>query len=147
MSEKLALAPDCPFKVGDLIHEWDSQHSWSADGGQTWQTSERVLNDRHPDAVVTELTPRGFKYQYTERVPFIAREGSWFEGGECFPSGYHCWTLIETAKIQRFLPPHIETADEVIDHLRRELHRSLSAPPDFFRAMVAAAAEHHARTR
>jgi len=44
---------------------------------------------------VTELTTYGFKYAYTHKVPFITRDGSWFEGGECYEIGYDQWKMVD----------------------------------------------------
>jgi len=59
----------CPFSVGDSIF----------DAG------------RKAIANVTAITPAGFEYTYDRAIPFIARDGSSFVGGTCFPSGYHLW--------------------------------------------------------
>lgn len=88
------LATHHPFKVGDRIHELECTWSYSHDGGKTFSPSEMVPSRWKPHAIVTELTPHGFVYRYTRRVPFIARDGSWFEGGECYESGYDQWRLV-----------------------------------------------------
>lgn len=65
--------PVCPFKVGDLICNTYNQ------GGSV--------------ATVTAVHEKGFDYTYPKPIPFIAREGSSFVGGTCFPIGYDGWCL------------------------------------------------------
>lgn len=84
-----------PFKVGDRIHEWEWLPVPSNTLHYVIKDAPRRPHGFHPDAIVTELTARGFKYDYVEKVPFIAREGSYFIGGECFPNGYHMWFKVE----------------------------------------------------
>lgn len=52
-----------PFKVGDRIR-----------GTDTWNT----------ESTVTELTTRGFKYEYDQPVSWIPRWGMSFVGGEVY---------------------------------------------------------------
>lgn len=81
------LATHHPFKVGDRI--WERGIQWSDSHGEIIEGPRT-----RPDAIVRELLPYGFRYEYTRPVPFIARYGSWFEGGECYESGYDCWRLV-----------------------------------------------------
>ncbi len=90
---------ECPFKVGDRIHEIQFGGISTSLGA----TAERPFEDSYiwefdrarPDATVTELTERGFKYRYDERVPIgRAAWGTWTEGGECFEGGFQFWRKI-----------------------------------------------------
>lgn len=84
-----------PFQVGDRIHELEYDPMYSLDDGKTWVGGESHLSTNRPTATVTELTQHGFGYRYDERVLTTRPHYGWFEGGECFPNGYHMWTKIE----------------------------------------------------
>ena len=75
MNTNLPAALHCPFKTGDTIVD---------------VSRERL-------ATVTLVHERGFDYVYEQPVPFIAREGSSFVGGTCFPGGYELWRLTTAA--------------------------------------------------
>ncbi len=82
---------ECPFMVGDRIHELAPSYAW----GWHKEPGENELDLCKPDATVTELTDRGFKYRYDERVPIgRAQWGAWTEGGECFEGGFQFWRKI-----------------------------------------------------
>jgi len=67
-----------PFKVGDRIKQIDWHSKWQ------------------PAATVTAITDTGFAYEFDTPVPFIARWGMEFLGGECYPAGYEFWKLLPT---------------------------------------------------
>lgn len=74
-----------PFKVGDRIHELRcTMEGWDKD-------------TLRPDAIVTELTDKGFKYDYVRHVSLGARYGH-MTGGHCLPEGYDLWMLVEAAR-------------------------------------------------
>ncbi len=90
---------ECPFKVGDRIHEIEFRGVTTSLGA----TADRPFEDSYtwelhpnrPDAIVTELTERGFCYRYDSRVPIgRAAWGTWTEGGECFEDGFQFWRKI-----------------------------------------------------
>lgn len=94
-----ARTMECPFKVGDRIHEltcfgFNLKHGPSAD--QPFIDEPLLeLDASKPDATVAELTERGFKYRYDERVPIgRAAWGTWTEGGECFEGGFLFWRKV-----------------------------------------------------
>jgi hypothetical protein len=62
----------CPFKVGDRVR---SKHS-------SW-----------PEATVTEITERGFKYRYDKLVVISPRLGS-TTGGEAYREGFDGWERV-----------------------------------------------------
>lgn len=71
---------ECPFKVGDKIHEVDASGA---------------LDVSKPDAMVTEITEKGFKYNYD--TPFPIGRIAWGElavGGECYPLGIRFWKKV-----------------------------------------------------
>ena len=74
-----------PFEVGDKICELEYEPTYG--GGPAFKVALHK-----PHATVTELTHRGFKYQYDTDVslnPF-----QFVSGGECFPNGYHMWRKV-----------------------------------------------------
>lgn len=83
----------CPFKVGDRIHEVQSAWTYySEPDASALVEPEWELDPTKPDATVTELTERGFKYRYDCKVPIgRAQWGTWTEGGECFENGFIYW--------------------------------------------------------
>ncbi len=92
---------ECPFKVGDRIHETgpfcvNVAGPMILDGlSQLIDPAALPLDSFKPDATVTELTERGFKYRYDDRVPIgRAQWGTWTEGGECFEGGFQFWRKI-----------------------------------------------------
>ena len=86
---------NCPFIIGDRIHRLS---------GITIYQDGKVLEDLNgvlrldplePDATVTELTEKGFKYRYDSRVPIgPVRWGSWTKEGECFELGFPYWRKV-----------------------------------------------------
>ncbi len=85
---------DCPFKVGDRIHELHNVH-YHAAGTIDAPPVVDELDPSRPDATVTAVTERGFDYDYDERVTFGRAEyGTWTTGGTIFPAGYRWWRKI-----------------------------------------------------
>lgn len=86
----------CPFSVGDRIHERQSVWTYAADPDEAALVEpEWELDPTKPDATVTALTTRGFEYTYDHRIPVgRAPEGTWTDGGECYPEGYHLWVKV-----------------------------------------------------
>ncbi len=89
---------NCPFKVGDCIHEIRPFSANVAgpmilDG--LWQLLDLAalpLDSTKPDATVTEITDKGFKYTYDYPIPFgRAAWGMMQDGGECYPEAYKFW--------------------------------------------------------
>lgn len=82
----------CPFKIGDRVHELRNRGVFTRrleagfDIPLQWE-----LDMTKPSATVTEITERGFKYEYDDPVPFIPRWGMTFLGGECFEEGFQYW--------------------------------------------------------
>lgn len=70
-----AVQPAAPFKVGDRVH---NKHS-------SW-----------PDATVTKITERGFKYEYDKPVLISPRLGS-TTGGEAYCEGFESWEVVQPA--------------------------------------------------
>lgn len=94
-----ARTGECPFKVGDRIHEV----TFTGVSTSLGASAERPFTDSYtweldstkPDATVTEITTRGFCYRYDERVPIgRAQWGTWTEGGECFEGGFLFWKKV-----------------------------------------------------
>ncbi len=87
---------ECPFKVGDRIRGLRAQYGFGH--GPEYPVDARIEwedDTSRPDATVTELTERGFKYRYDERVPIgRAQWGTWTEGGEIFEGGFQFWRKI-----------------------------------------------------
>lgn len=88
----------CPFQVGDRIHEL---RGVPVLGSSFAEVAYKInhpafeLDPMKPDATVTEITERGFKYTYDEDVPIgRAAWGTWCEGGECFEAGFQYWHKI-----------------------------------------------------
>lgn len=86
----------CPFEVGDRIHELRCcgyNLSLGPSAEQPFIDEPLLtLDDCRPDATVTALTERGFKYRYDCRVPIgRAQWGTYTEGGECFEAGFLYW--------------------------------------------------------
>ena len=81
---------NCPFQVGDRIHELAPVLSYRDD-----VVPINLLDPTKPDATVTEITECGFAYSYDCKVPIgRAAWGTWTEGGECFENGFSYWRLI-----------------------------------------------------
>lgn len=71
----------CPFHSGEFIHElrFDTiRRDW-------------VKDESRPDAVITEITLSGFRYEYEYPVTLVARWNWTIEGGECYPDGFRFW--------------------------------------------------------
>lgn len=97
---------ECPFKVGDRIHElWctggyalftEVEQLLDRDAKPTKELRYMELDPTKPDATVIAITERGFTYRYDTPVPIgRAAWGTWTEGGECFPEGYMYWEKVE----------------------------------------------------
>lgn len=115
--------PVCPFKIGDRVRQ---KHS------STW-----------PEAKVTELTERGFKYEFD--APFVlgTRIGS-TTGGECYETGFDSWELVQPASEPKdeMIPiywfgnngmagPCESTIEALLEDVRQELEAY--ADPEFGR--------------
>lgn len=91
------VAPQCPFSVGDTIHEISSIGYTTTDIGSPFDEdlSPPTLDESRPDAVVTALTERGFAYEYAYPTPIGRAEwGQMLTGGECFVDGYYRWRKV-----------------------------------------------------
>ena len=51
-------------------------------------------------ATITEITEKGFKYEYDEAQPFIPRWGLTFTGGECYQEGFHLWEILKESQLE-----------------------------------------------
>ncbi len=100
----MSAAIECPFKVGDRVHEVVYAGGYSVmqlgmEGVEvtSYVPMDDVLLDwSKPDATVTAITERGFEYRYDCKVPIgRAAWGSYTEGGECYPEGYPYWRKVE----------------------------------------------------
>jgi hypothetical protein len=81
---------NCPFQVGDRIHELAPVLSYQDEVVPT-----DLLDPTKPDATVTEITEYGFAYRYDFRIPIGRAEwGTWTEGGECYSEGFPYWRKI-----------------------------------------------------
>ncbi len=107
---------DCPFKIGDRIHElvcfpmlevptygdviamerFFSPIEREHPATDKWKMPEFESDPMKPDATVTAITERGFTYRYDCRVP-IGRLAwnTWVEEGECYEAGFHMWRKVE----------------------------------------------------
>ncbi len=88
---------DCPFKVGDRVHEIVSLGVWweQIDGHLYPTTTPRWRLADKPNATVTALTARGFEYRYDYPIPFgRAAWGQTTEGGEVYETGFHMWRKV-----------------------------------------------------
>jgi hypothetical protein len=87
---------ECPFKVGDRIHEMRTQGGFSH--GPEYPVEAPIqweFDSAKPDATVTALTARGFTYRYDHPIPIgRAAWGTTTEGGECFEGGFAYWRKI-----------------------------------------------------
>jgi hypothetical protein len=88
---------NCPFKVGDIIHEIRPVlmrlPPWPMRGKSSCVLDE--LDESRPDAVVTKITEHGFTYAYDYPVP-IGRaewgEAAW--GGDVYEAGFGQWRKV-----------------------------------------------------
>jgi hypothetical protein len=88
---------NCPFKVGDIIHEIRAIPCITVAKDRSRTVSfRRELDEFRPDAVVTAITERGFTYEYDYPVPIGRAEwGEMMVGGECYEAGFSMWRKIE----------------------------------------------------
>lgn len=97
MSEFTDSEPvQCPFKVGDRVHEVCAQVGFGMGPEYPVETPiQWELDSTKPDATVTELTLAGFIYVYDRPVPIgRAQWGTFTEGGECYEGGFPYWRKI-----------------------------------------------------
>jgi hypothetical protein len=82
---------NCPFKVGQRIREKEPVIMFD---GKIVSVGPNL--DKGRDAIVTEITERGFKYDYINApIPWIPRLDMSFMGGECFENGFDTWEAVE----------------------------------------------------
>lgn len=82
MNDDNAEAATHPFKVGDRVRY------------------KREIRGSWPEATVTEITERGFRYEYDEPFVLGTRIGSTI-GGEAYESSFHWWELVPAEAGQR----------------------------------------------
>lgn len=92
---------DCPFQIGDRVHEIRYFGlNIRAEGTVTFVTERDnamlwELDPTKPDATVIALTARGFEYRYDHPIPFgRAADGCVAHGGTCYPGGFHLWRKV-----------------------------------------------------
>lgn len=67
----------CPFKVGDRVRNKFNGH----------------------ESTVTAVTLLGFDWKLDSPIYLIAREGSWYDCGTCYPIGYEHYELVQNAEL------------------------------------------------
>lgn len=94
----MSAAFECPFKVGDRIHELLSFAIYlgpRAEEARRFVPPPMELDPSKPDATVTAINTNGFAYTYDCPVPIgRAAWGSYTEGGQCYPEGFAYWRII-----------------------------------------------------
>ncbi len=58
-----------------------------------FKVGDRIKSIFSPIGTVTELTERGFKYEYDEPWHVHPRLGITYTGGECYETGFHLYRL------------------------------------------------------
>ena len=76
----------CPFKVGDRVHE--IRPVFRTEGGHD------EIDPTKPDATVTALTARGFKYRYDKPIQFVRADWGTTQEGEVYEEGFRFWRLV-----------------------------------------------------
>ena len=80
----------CPFKVGDRVRTKSIISMVSTGADYNPHTSVSY----GPIATVVVVHDKGFDWKLDEKQTLIAREGSWYQEGTCFPNGYATYELV-----------------------------------------------------
>lgn len=91
--------------MGDTIHEktpecwsfvFDADKLGDRKVSGMRMTAPAKLDITKPDAIVTEITERGFKYEYDYPAPIGRAEwGEMAVGGEVYEEGFGMWERVE----------------------------------------------------
>lgn len=88
----------CPFKVGDRVHEVrETVMLDTTFMGESVVTETTALewDPNKPDATVTEITARGFRYRYDRPITFVRANWGTTQEGEVFENGFEWWRKVE----------------------------------------------------